>query len=310
MKHDLTPRGATATGTAVLASAVPARRRTRLIPRGSLAWGVTAATIGVLVVMPLAALVATSSGLGLLGILAEVNEPAALAALRLSFGGSLLAAGVNTVMGLLLAWVLVRYRFWGRGIADAAVDLPFALPTAVAGVTLAQLFGPTGWLGSLGTSLEGALGLAAGSLAWLNLQASYTLWGVLIAMTFVSIPFVVRSVQPVLLALDAEVEEASLSLGASRLQTFAHVVFPALRPALLAGFALSFARSLGEFGSVVVISGNIPLETLTGPVLIFQKVEQYDAPGAAAVALVMLAGSLVTLVLVALLQARKGGSHG
>ncbi|MCL4554266.1 MAG: ABC transporter permease subunit, partial [Actinobacteria bacterium] len=182
--------------------------------------------------------------------------------------------------------------------------------SAVAGVTLAHQFGPTGWLGTLGTTLEGKLGLAAGSLAWLNLQASFTVWGVLIAMTFVTIPLVVRSVQPVLLALDTEVEEASLSLGASRLQTFAHVILPALRPALLAGFALSFARSLGEFGSVIVISGNIPFETLTGPVLIFQKLEQYDESGAAAVALVMLVGSLVTLAVVAFLQSRKAGSHG
>ncbi|MCL5887732.1 MAG: sulfate ABC transporter permease subunit CysT [Actinobacteria bacterium] len=309
MKLGLTPEGAKVADSADIASVMPVRRR-RMLPDGSLAWGVTAAMIGVLVVLPFAALMATSSGLGLSGIIAEVSEPVALAALGLSFGGSLLTAGINTVMGLLLAWVLVRYSFWGRGIADAAVDLPFALPTAVAGVTLAHQFGPTGWLGTLGTTLEGKLGLAAGSLAWLNLQASFTVWGVLIAMTFVTIPLVVRSVQPVLLALDTEVEEASLSLGASRLQTFAHVILPALRPALLAGFALSFARSLGEFGSVIVISGNIPFETLTGPVLIFQKLEQYDESGAAAVALVMLVGSLVTLAVVAFLQSRKAGSHG
>lgn len=308
MKQLLTPGSGTTAGAADIPSVAPVRRR--IVPRGSLAWGVTAAVMGVLVVLPLAALVAASAGLGLSGIIAEVSEPAAIAALALSFGGSLLTAVVNTVMGLLLAWVLVRYRFWGREIADAAVDLPFALPTAVAGVTLAELFSPTGWMGSLGTTLAKFLGMGEGSLSWLNLQASYTVWGVLIAMTFVSIPFVVRSVQPVLLALDAEVEEASLSLGASRLQTFAHVVFPALRPALLAGFALSFARSLGEFGSVVVISGNIPMSTLTGPVLIFQKVEQYDAPGAAAVALVMLAASLATLVVVALLQRRRSAAHG
>lgn len=284
----------------------PVRRRLRA-PRGSLAWGITASSIGVLVVLPIAALVAAGGSLGAKGILAEIAKPTVQASLALSFGGAMLSAALNTIFGLLVAWVLVRYDFFGKKIVDAGVDLPFALPTAVAGVTLAQIFGPTGWLGSLGTRIESALGLAAGSMSFLNLTASYTTWGVLIAMTFVSIPFVVRSVQPVLLGLEPEVEEAALSLGASRRQTFISVVMPSLRPALLSGFALSFARSLGEFGSVVIISGNIPMKTLTAPVLIFQRVEQYDSEGAAAIALVMLVASLLTLALVTALQTGRIG---
>ncbi|MBI5232037.1 MAG: sulfate ABC transporter permease subunit CysT, partial [Coriobacteriales bacterium] len=273
-------------------------------------WGTTASVLGILVILPIAALAATTRELGISGIIAEVSDPTALAALALSFGGAALTAALNTVMGLLVAWALVRYEFPGRSIADAAVDLPFAMPTAVAGITLAQLFSPAGWLGSLGTRIAEAIGLPDGSLDWLNLTASYTRWGVLIAMTFVSIPFVIRCVQPVLHALECEVEEAGRSLGARAHQVFLHVVLPSLRPALLAGFALSFARSLGEFGSVVVISGNLPMKTLTAPVLIFQKIEQYDAPGASAVAIVMLATSLVVLVGVTLLQGWGRESRG
>jgi len=285
-------------------------RRRRFVPRGALAWGTTASVLGILVLLPIAALAAATGTLGLTGVIAEVSEPAARAALGLSFVGAAASAALNTGMGLLVAWALVRYDFPGRSIADAAVDLPFALPTAVAGITLAQLFSPAGWLGTLGTNLADRLGLGAGSLDWLNLTASYTSWGVFIAMTFVSVPFVIRSVQPVLHALEADVEEAGRSLGATSTQVFLHVVVPSLRPALLAGFALSFARSLGEFGSVVVISGNIPMKTLTAPVLIFQKIEQYDSAGASAVAIVMLAASLVVLVGVSVLQGWGRGSRG
>jgi len=249
-------------------------------PDQLLAWGTSFAVLGVLVMLPLAAVVLTSSRAGLAGILHTVSGPIARRALALSFGGALLTAVVNAVMGTVVAWALVRYEFPGRTIANAVVDLPFALPTAVAGITLSELLGPRGWVGSLNPALA----------------VAYTPLGVFVAMTFVSIPFVVRAVQPVLQELEHDVEEAAAVLGAKRWQVFAHVILPAIRPAMLTGLALSFARSVGEFGSVVVISGNIPMRTLTGPVLIFQRLEEYDTVGATSVAVVMLLASLVTLV--------------
>ena len=246
-----------------------------------------------LVILPLAAVAIKASGAGVQGIVDSVTTPIALAALALSFGGALLAAVLNTVMGTVVAWALARYEFAGKSVANAIVDLPFALPTAVAGITLSALLGPNGWIGSLSPALA----------------LAYRPAGVLIAMTFVSVPFAIRAVQPVLQELDVDVEEAATLLGAKPGQIFWEVVFPAIRPAMLTGLALSFARSVGEFGSVVIISGNIPLSTLTGPVLIFQRLEEYNTVGATGIAVVMLIASLITLVAINLLQAR-GQSRG
>lgn len=273
---------------------VASRRRPHgLRPDGALAWGTTWAVLGLLVVLPLAAVVAKASGAGLSGIVASVSDPIALAALALSFGGALATALVNTLMGTVVAWVLARYDFFGKSIANAVVDLPFALPTAVAGITLSELLSPRGWIGSLHPSLA----------------VAFTPAGVFVAMLFVSLPFAVRAVQPVMQELEGDVEEAARLLGASSWQTFAHVIVPAIRPAMLTGLALSFARSVGEFGSVVIISGNIPLQTLTGPVLIFQRIEEYNTVSATGVAVVMLAASLVTLVAINLVQ-YVGGRRG
>lgn len=273
-----------------LSDGTPASTSRRVLPRSRpdqlLAWGTTFAVLGLLVMLPLAAVILKATGAGLGGILRSVSTPIAIEALKLSFGAALLSAAVNTLMGTIVAWALVRYEFPGRSIANAVVDLPFALPTAVAGITLSELLSPQGWVGSLDPALAVAFQPA----------------GVLVAMTFVSLPFAVRAVQPVLQELDCDVEEAAAVLGARSWQVFAHVVLPAIRPAMLTGLALSFARSVGEFGSVVVISGNIPMKTLTGPVLIFQRLEQYDAVGATSIAVVMLAASLVTLVAINALQ--------
>jgi sulfate transport system permease protein len=211
-----------------------------------------------------------------------------LASYRVTFGASLIAALVNTVFGLLVAWVLVRYRFPGRRLVDAMVDLPFALPTAVAGIALTTLYAPSGWIGAY--------------LEPLGLKVSYTWLGITVALIFIGLPFVVRTVQPVLDDLEVEVEEAAASLGAGRWQTFGRVVFPTLAPALLTGFALAFARAVGEYGSVVFISGNMPMKTEIVPLLIITKLEQYDYEGATAVALVMLVLSFVLLLTINLLQ--------
>jgi sulfate transport system permease protein len=211
-----------------------------------------------------------------------VGSPRALAAYRLSFGASFAAAAVNAVFGLVVAWVLVRYRFPGRSLLDALVDLPFALPTAVAGITLTALLAKNGWLGA--------------RLEPLGIEVAYTPLGVGVALTFIGLPFVVRTVQPVLEDLEPELEEAAASLGASRWQSFARVVFPALWPALVTGFALAFARAVGEYGSVVFISGNLPLETEIAPLLIVTKLEEWDYAGATAIAAVMLSISFALLL--------------
>jgi len=246
-----------------------------------------------MVVLPLAAVVVKASGAGVSDALRSVSGPIALSALGLSFGGALLTAAVNTVMGTIVAWALVRYEFPGKSLMNALVDLPFALPTAVAGITLSELLSPRGWVGAVHPALA----------------ASFSPAGVLVAMTFVSMPFVVRAVQPVLQQLEPEVEEAAALLGARPRQVFGHVILPSLRAAMLTGFALSFARSVGEFGSVVIISGNIPLSTLTAPVLIFQRLEEYDTVGATVIATVMLAASILTLAAIGLLH-RERGQHG
>jgi sulfate transport system permease protein len=217
-----------------------------------------------------------------------VTGPRALASYRLSIGASLIAASINSVLGFLAAWVLVRYEFPGKRIVDALVDLPFALPTAVAGITLTAMFAGNGWMGSW--------------LEPLGIKVAFTWLGVVVALTFIGLPFVVRTVQPVLQELDPEIEEAAATLGASRWQALRRVVFPELFPALLTGFALAFARAVGEYGSVVFISGNMPMKTEITPLLIITKLSQYDYAGATALAVATLAMSFVLLFFINLLQ--------
>lgn len=278
-------------------------------PGVSLAWGLTITWLSLIILVPLSAVVVKASGAGWGVVAATVTNPIALASLKLSFGGALFAALVNAVMGTLIAWVLVRYDFPGKSVLNAIVDMPFALPTAVAGITLSELFSPRGWMGGLGSAIESWSGLSAGALGFLNLRFSYTQAGVLLAMVFISLPFVIRTVQPVLQELEREVEEAAECLGASSWQIFAHVILPSLRPAILTGLALGFARAVGEYGSVVIISGNIPMKTLVAPVLIYQKIEEYDQAGAAVVATVMLLASVAILAVINVLQMRRGGER-
>jgi len=258
--------------------------------------GFTMLYLGLLVLIPLSTIILKAAGIGWPQFWEIITAPRLIASYKLSFGASLLAATINAVFGLLVAWVLVRYSFPGRRIVDGLVDLPFALPTAVAGITLTTLYAPNGWLGQ--------------HLADLGIKAAYSPLGVVIALTFIGLPFVVRMVQPVLQTLDQEVEEAAASLGAGRWQTFTRVIFPALFPALLTGFALAFARALGEYGSVVFISGNMPMRTEITPLLIMTKLEQYDYAGASAIAAVMLIVSFVLLFLINLLQWWQGKRHG
>lgn len=253
-----------------------------MLPGFGLTLGFSVLYLGLLILIPLAGLFVKSAELTGPEFLAAVGSPRALAAYRLSFGASFVAALVNAVFGLVVAWVLVRYRFPGRGIVDALVDLPFALPTAVAGITLTTLLAKNGWLGK---PLE-AIGIAV----------AYTPLGITIALVFIGLPFVVRTVQPVLQDLEAELEEAAASLGANRFQTFRRVLFPTLWPALVTGFALAFARSLGEYGSVVFISGNMPMKTEIAPLLIVTQLEQYEYGAATAVAAVLLVLSFVLLL--------------
>ena len=260
----------------------------RVLPGLGLTLGFSILYLSLLVLIPLSGLFVKAASLSAEEFVAAIASPRALAAYRLSFGASLVAAGVNAVFGLVVAWVLTRYRFPGKGLIDALVDLPFALPTAVAGITLTMLLAKNGWVGQW--------------LEPLGIQAAYTPLGVTIALTFIGLPFVVRTVQPVLEDLEAEAEEAAASLGAGRAQTFRRVLFPALWPALVTGAALAFARALGEYGSVVFISGNMPLQTEIVPLLIVTKLEQYDYAGATAIAAVMLVSSFVILLGINALQ--------
>jgi sulfate/thiosulfate transport system permease protein len=260
---------------------MPSRKR-RVLPGFRLTLGFTLFYLGLIVLLPVAAAFAKTAELTWPQFRHAVASPVALAAYRLSFGASFLAALVNAIFGLLVAWVLVRYKFWGRRLMDALVDLPFALPTAVAGITLATLYAQNGWIGCW--------------LAPLGIKVSYTPLGVFVALTFIGLPFVVRTVQPVLEDFDLEVEEAAASLGANRLKTFFRVILPAIFPALLTGFALAFARGLGEYGSVVFISSNLPFRTQIVPVLIMSKLDQFDYAGATALAVVMLAVSFLLLL--------------
>jgi len=264
------------------------RSRRSVLPGFGLTLGLTLTYLCLLVLIPLAGLFFKSASLGASEFFAAVLSPRALAAYRLSFGASFAAAAVNAVFGLIVAWVLVRYAFPGRRLVDALVDLPFALPTAVAGITLTTLLAKNGWIGRL--------------LEPLDISVAYTPLGVTVALTFIGLPFVVRTVQPVLADLEPELEEAAASLGAGRASTFVRVLFPTLWPALATGFALAFARSVGEYGSVVFISGNLPMRTEIAPLLIVTELEQYNYAAATAIAAVLLVISFALLLAINALQ--------
>ncbi|MBN2163580.1 MAG: sulfate ABC transporter permease subunit CysT [Pontiellaceae bacterium] len=267
--------------------------RRKVIPGFGLSLGFTLFYLGLIVIIPLAATFLKSAELDWSEFRATVGSPRVMASYRLSFGASLAAALVNGVFGFLTAWVLVRYSFPGRRIVDALVDLPFALPTAVAGIALTTIYAETGWMGQW--------------MKEVGIKAAFSPLGIMIALIFVGLPFVVRTIQPVLEDLDAELEEVAASLGASRFKTITKVVFPSVFPALITGIALAFARGVGEYGSVVFISGNMPMKTEITPLLIITKLEQYDTAGATAIAVVMLVISFVLLLLINLLQAGYAG---
>ncbi|MDR2787981.1 MAG: sulfate ABC transporter permease subunit CysT [Candidatus Accumulibacter sp.] len=274
----------------------PRKRRAGVLPGFGLSMGITLTYLGLLVLVPLASLPLKSMSLGWEGFWKIVTAPRVLASYQVTFGASLAAALVNLVFGAIVAWVLVRYSFPGKKILDALVDLPFALPTAVAGIALTAIYAQNGWLGK-------PLG------EWFGLKVAYTPLGIAIALVFIGLPFVVRTVQPVLEDIEREIEEAAASLGADRWQTVRRVLLPALLPALLTGFALAFARAVGEYGSVVFIAGNMPMISEITPLLIISRLEEYDYAGAAAIAIVMLALAFVLLLAINLIQgwnARRG----
>jgi sulfate transport system permease protein len=280
-----------------MALLLPRLREPSVIPGFGLALGFTVAALSLIVLIPLSALVLRAASIGPAGFWAIASDPRTLAALRLSFGAALIAAAINTVFGLLLSWVLVRYRFPGRRFIDAAVDLPFALPTAVAGIAMAAVYAPNGWIGSI-----------AGKLGF---KIAFTPVGVVLALVFIGLPFVVRTVQPVLEEVEREIEEVSALLGASRLRTVFKVVLPQIYPALLTGATLAFARGIGEYGSVIFIAGNIPMVSEIAPLLIVIKLEEFDYQGATVIALLMLVISFALLMIINLFQAwnrrRLGG---
>jgi sulfate/thiosulfate transport system permease protein len=250
--------------------------------------GYTMLYLSLVVLIPLAALVFKTAELSWNDFIEIVSAPRVMASYRVTFGSALAAAFINAVFGLLVAWVLVRYPFPGRRLVDAMVDLPFALPTAVAGITLSTIYSPNGWIGRL--------------LEPHGIRVAFTPLGIIVAMTFVGLPFVVRTVQPVIEELDTEIEESAASLGASRWQTFMRVLFPLITPSLLTGFALAFARAVGEYGSIIFIAGNMPMVSEITPLLIITKLEQYDYRGATAIATVMLAVSFSMLLIINMLQ--------
>ena len=265
-----------------------AARTPRVLPGFGLALGITLSYLALIVLIPLSATFLKAAGLSWDGFVNAVTAPRVLASYRLTFGAALIAALINAVFGLIVAWVLVRYRFAGRRLVDALVDLPFALPTAVAGIALTALYSTNGWIGQW--------------LAGFGIKVAFTPLGVIVALTFIGLPFVVRTVQPVLEEFDRGVEEAAAVLGASRWQTFTRVILPALLPALVTGFTMAFARAVGEYGSVIFIAGNIPLVSEITPLIIITKLEQYDYAGATAVACVMLVISFVLLLAINGLQ--------
>ena len=265
-----------------------ALRSHTVLPGFGMALGFTLLYLGLVVLIPLAAAFAKTFTLTWGQLVAHVTAPRVLASLELSFGAALAAAAINAVFGLLIAWVLVRHPFPGRRLVDALVDLPFALPTAVAGIALTAIYAPNGWLGA--------------PLGALGVKVAFTPLGVLVALVFIGLPFVVRTVQPVLQELDRELEEAAHSLGATPLQCFTRVIFPTVVPALLTGFALAFARGVGDYGSVIFIAGNMPMVSEIAPLMIVTKLEQYDYAGATALAVVMLVASFALLLAVNGLQ--------
>jgi len=271
---------------------------TGVLPGFRLTLGYTILYLSLIVLLPVAAVFGKTLELGWGEFVDVVSNPRVLAAYRLSFGAALAAAAIDAVFGLLLAWVLVRYSFPGKRLVDALIDLPFALPTAVAGIALTALYAPNGWLG--------------GWLAAFGLKVAFTPLGILVALVFIGIPFVVRTVQPVLEEFEPEFEEAAASLGASRWQVFRHVILPHVLPAVVTGFALAFARAVGEYGSVIFIAGNIPFVSEIVPLLIIGQLEQYDEAGATAIATVMLVISFTLLLVINALQAwaaRRGGKE-
>jgi sulfate transport system permease protein len=263
-------------------------RRPSVIPGFGLTLGFTLAYLGLVVLLPLASLALQAAAVAPAEIWRIASSPRVLASFRVSFGTAAIAAVINAVFGLLVAWVLVRYRFPGHRLVDAMVDLPFALPTAVAGIALTALYAPNGWVGAL--------------LDPLGLKVAFTPLGIIVALTFIGLPFVVRTVQPVLQDLEAEQEEAAASLGASRLKTFTRIILPAILPALITGFALALARGVGEYGSVIFIAGNMPGISEIVPLLIVIELEQYDYAGATVLAALMLLASFVLLLAINLLQ--------
>jgi sulfate transport system permease protein len=267
----------------------PLRRRRSVLPGFGLALGFTLVYLSLIVLIPLSAAFVKTAALSWERFWEIVTAPRVVASYQLSFGASLAAAAINAIFGLIVAWMLVRYSFPGKRVIDALVDLPFALPTAVAGIALTGLYASNGWIGR---HLQ----------AWFGLKVSFTPLGVLVALVFIGLPFIVRTVQPVLEEVEAELEEAAATLGASRWQSFARVIFPTVLPALLTGFALAFARAVGEYGSVVFIAGNMPMVSEITPLVIITKLEQYDYTGATAVAVVMLAVSFLLLLLINYLQ--------
>ncbi|SHG97788.1 sulfate transport system permease protein [Hydrocarboniphaga daqingensis] len=272
--------------------AVPTSRHRRpprsVMPGFGLTLGYTIFYLCLIVLIPLAGVFVKAAGLGFDGIWQVVSSPRVYSALRLSFGAAAIAATINAVFGLLVAWVFVRYDFFGKKLLDATIDLPFALPTAVAGIALTALYSGNGWIGQF--------------LEPLGIKVAFTPLGVILAMTFIGLPFVVRTVQPVLEEAEKELEEAAASLGATRWQTITQVILPTILPALLTGYALSFARAVGEYGSVIFIAGNLPLKSEIAPLLIIIKLEEFDYAGATAVAAIMLVLSFLLLLIINLLQ--------
>ncbi len=263
-----------------------------VLPGFGLTMGFTLLYLCLIVLIPLSATILKTSSLSWSQFWGIVTDPRAVASYRLTFGAAFLSALINLVFGFLVAWVLVRYRFPGRRLVDGLVDLPFALPTAVAGIALTTIYSPNGWLGR--------------PLEALGIKAAYSPLGVVIALTFIGMPFVVRTVQPVLEDLDAEVEEAAASLGAGRITTFFRIILPVVLPSAITGFTLAFSRAIGEYGSIIFISGNMPMRTEITPLLIVTKLEQYDYPGATAIAVVMLAVSFTMLLVINVLQRATG----
>jgi sulfate transport system permease protein len=264
-------------------------KRPSVLPGFAPAIGFTLVYLTLIVLLPLAALILKASGLGFGGLWAVATQPRVLAALKTTFGISLAAALIDVVFGAIVAWTLTRYRFPGRRLVDALVDLPFALPTAVAGIALASLYAPNGWLGA--------------PLAAIGVKIAFTRWGILVALTFVGLPFVVRTVQPLIEELEREVEEVSATLGATRWLTVTRLLLPPLVPALLTGLALAFARGVGEYGSVIFIAGNLAYVSEIAPLLVVVKLEEYDYAGATGIAAIMLFISFVMLLTINLIQA-------